>query len=385
MNTLINILNGEDDLLGDRCESTSRERWTRLLTHIICIGLIFILPEILAATGRPFREVPQLRWGSYMKAAVYIAVFYVNYFVIMEHAYRRRAFIVRVVGWNLLAIAVAMVLFWLISLWMQPYWDEAWRLKQAAAKTVPVPAHHPHSWFHFFKFYFRDFVTLVLAIGLSVAVKLSDIWLRMRRRSELILDDRRREELANLRSQLNPHFLFNTLNSIYALIAVSPPQAQDAVHELSRMLRYVLYDNRNEVELEKEVDFVGNYVNLMALRLPPTTALNYTLSPADPSAKIAPMLFIPLIENAFKHVNNGVPDAAISILVTSDDDGKIICRTVNSFRTDDTSAQAQPLHGGIGIANLRRRLQLIYADRATLDVASRDGIFTATLTVPPLS
>ena len=91
MNTLINILNGEDDLLCDRCESTSRERWTRLLTHIICLGLIFILPEILAATGRPFREVPQLRWGSYMKAAVYIAVFYVNYFVIMEHAYRRRA------------------------------------------------------------------------------------------------------------------------------------------------------------------------------------------------------------------------------------------------------------------------------------------------------
>lgn len=87
-----------------------------------------------------------------MKAAVYIAVFYVNYFVIMEHAYRRRAFIVRVVGWNLLAIAVAMVLFWLISLWMQPYWDEAWRLKQAAAKTVPVPAHHPHSWFHFFEY-----------------------------------------------------------------------------------------------------------------------------------------------------------------------------------------------------------------------------------------
>lgn len=91
MNTLINILNGEEDLLCDRCESTSRERWTRLLTHIICLGLIFILPEILAATGRPFREVPQLRWGSYMKAAVYIAVFYVNYFVIMEHAYRRRA------------------------------------------------------------------------------------------------------------------------------------------------------------------------------------------------------------------------------------------------------------------------------------------------------
>ena len=91
MNTLINILHGEDDLLCDRCESTSRERWTRLLTHIICLGLIFILPEILAATGRPFREVPQLRWGSYMKAAVYIAVFYVNYFVIMEHAYRRRA------------------------------------------------------------------------------------------------------------------------------------------------------------------------------------------------------------------------------------------------------------------------------------------------------
>lgn len=96
---------------------------------------------------------------------------------------------------------------------------------------------------HIFTGMLRDLAMCVLTIALSVAMKLSDYWVRLSARHKEMQAEQHREELANLKSQLNPHFLFNTLNSIYALIAISPDKAQNAVHELSRLLRYVLYEN----------------------------------------------------------------------------------------------------------------------------------------------
>lgn len=204
---------------------TRREQVVRFLTHLICLGMLFILPEILNSMGKPFRNVPELKLGVYAKALVFIAVFYVNYCFIIGRSFERKRFAWRLIGYNLIVIAASMVLFRLISIWMEPYWEEAWRIRQAskgiieATRTKP----HPHGLLHWLNFYARDVVMLVLTIGLSIALKLSDTWLRLSRRSEQLVAARRQEELQNLKSQLNPHFLFNTLNSIYALIAV-PPQ-----------------------------------------------------------------------------------------------------------------------------------------------------------------
>ena len=115
-------------------------------------------------------------------------------------------------------------------------------------------------------------------------------------------EKRAEAELQNLKSQLNPHFLFNTLNNIYSLIAFSPERAQEAVHDLSRLLRYVLYDSSQPmVPLEKELDFIRNYVELMRIRLPEHVKLTTDISAATPETLVAPLLFISLIENAFKH------------------------------------------------------------------------------------
>lgn len=366
-----------------------RERFLRFLTHLICIGMLFILPEILNSMGKPFRTVPELRWGVYAKALVFIGVFYANYCFIIGRSFEKKRFVWRLVGYNLVVIAVALVLFKLISVWMQPYWDEAWRIRQAA-KGIVVEATRskpqPQGFVHWLNFYARDFAMLVLTIGLSTALKLSDAWLKLSRRSEQLVAARRQEELQNLKSQLNPHFLFNTLNSIYALIAVSPPKAQDAVHELSGMLRYVLYDDRKAVELDRELSFIRNYVKLMELRLPPSTTLECDLdSGGQGNAAVPPLLFIPLIENAFKHGNTGEPGAVIRLSVRVAE-GVLTCSTVNSVRpaSDPITRQAdgQTKKGGIGLQNLRRRLQLIYGEKAFLATSCRGGLFEAVLTIP---
>ena len=295
---------------------TRREKAVRFLTHLICLGMLFILPEILNSMGKPFRSVPELKIGVYAKALVFIAVFYVNYCFIIGRSFERKRFAWRLIGYNLVVIAASMVLFRLISIWMEPYWEEAWRIRQAAKGIVEAsrPKPHPPGLLHWLNFYARDVVMLVLTIGLSIALKLSDTWLRLSRRSEQLVAARRQEELQNLKSQLNPHFLFNTLNSIYALIAVSPPKAQDAVHKLSGMLRYVLYDDRQVVELSRELSFIENYVKLMGLRLPASTRLECDVDAGSTAnAPVPPLLFIPLVENAFKHGNTGEAGAIIKI------------------------------------------------------------------------
>lgn len=367
---------------------TRRERFVRFLTHLICLGMLFILPEILNSMGKPFRSVPELKLGVYAKALVFIAVFYINYCFIIGRSFERKRFAWRLVGYNVVVIAGALLLFKLISVWMQPYWDEAWRIRQAAKGIVVEasrPKPQPQGIVHWLNMYARDFAMLVLTIGLSIALKLSDSWVKLSRRSEQLVAARRHEELNNLKSQLNPHFLFNTLNSIYALIAVSPAKAQDAVHELSGMLRYVLYDDRREVELHRELSFIRNYVKLMALRLPPSTRLSCDLDAGTKgNATVPPLLFIPLIENAFKHGNTGQPDTCISLSVRVEEE-RVICQTINNLQQASDKSASPDINngsGGIGLQNLRRRLQLIYGDDASLTTSKTDGIFRATLSLP---
>lgn len=362
---------------------TRRERLVRCLTHLICLGIVFILPEILNSMGKPFRTVPELKLGVYAKGLVFIAVFYINYCFIIGRSFERKRFAWRLIGYNLIVIAAAFMLFSLISVWMQPYWDQAWRIRQAAkgiTEVVMKPKPEHHEWLKTISFYARDFVMLVLTIGLSIALKLSDTWLRISRRTEQLEAARRQEELQSLKSQLNPHFLFNTLNSIYALIEVSPTQAQEAIHELSGMLRYVLYDNRKEVELSRELTFVENYVKLMSLRLPASTKVECELNPDSfGQSPIPPLLFIPLIENAFKHGNTGNTGNVIRVSIKVEKSA-VICETLNNFRPIKQTKDKDD--GGIGLQNLRRRLQLIYGNHASLTTEIDGSTFKATLFVP---
>ena len=166
-------------------------------------------------------------------------------------------------------------------------------------------------------------------------------------------------ELKNLRNQLNPHFLFNTLNNIYSLIALSPEKAQQAIMDLSKLLRYVLYDNSPEfVPLQKEMEFVRNYVELMRLRLTDNTEIKISMpQSASSGTLIAPLLFISLIENAFKHgVSHNKP--SFIDLKIHQEGTRIVCSIRNSDFPKDNGQDKSG--SGIGLQNLSRRLELLY-------------------------
>ena len=167
-------------------------------------------------------------------------------------------------------------------------------------------------------------------------------------------------ELAWLKNQINPHFLFNTLNNISSLTQIDADKAQDTVMQLSDLLRYAMYEtNKQKVPLEGEVEFMRNYIDLMKLRCNEMTTVSEEIAVEDGKAEVAPLLFISLIENAFKHGMNSNAPATINICLTQKDDTLIFtCDNTNNPKpTKDRSGS------GIGLENTRRRLDLLYQGR----------------------
>ena len=167
-------------------------------------------------------------------------------------------------------------------------------------------------------------------------------------------------ELAWLKNQINPHFLFNTLNNISSLTQIDADKAQDTVMQLSDLLRYAMYEtNKQKVPLDGEVEFMRNYIELMKLRCNEMTTVSEEIAVEDGKIEVAPLLFISLIENAFKHgMNSNVP-ATIDISLTQKDNTLIFtCDNSNNPKpTKDRSGS------GIGLENTRRRLDLLYPGR----------------------
>ena len=157
---------------------------------------------------------------------------------------------------------------------------------------------------------------------------------------------------------MNPHFLFNTLNNIYSLIAINQDKAQYAVHDLSRMLRHVLYENNQHfVSVDKEFEFMKSYIELMSLRLPKSTRLEVSIPERGNRAMIAPLLFIPLIENAFKHGVSSTQESFINIKLELQENNRLNCLVENSnYPKKDNDRSGS----GIGLTNLKRRLELLY-------------------------
>ncbi len=309
------------------------------------------------------RDSVALPWGIYGKAGVMVGVFYLNYFVLVERNLVRRHRIWRFILLNLLVICVALVLTYYIGKWGWParprHRDtDEWRLIMASISFI-----------------LRDAVMLLLTISLAVALRLSGRWMDMERHRQQLVTAQRESELAGLRSQLNPHFLFNTLNSIYALIEIDPARAAEGVHELSQLLRYVVYENPSEVSVGREVDFVRTYIALMRLRMSnQEVEFRADISPDAP--QIAPLLFVTLVENAFKHgvATGGAP---IRISIHADAHG-FECRTDNGF---NPAAKVDKGAGGVGLSNLRRRLELLYGSNASLTTKVDGDNFKAVLKI----
>ena len=200
---------------------------------------------------------------------------------------------------------------------------------------------------------------MVFVASLSVAIRMSLRWRVTETARKEAEKSKSEAELKNLRNQLNPHFLLNTLNNIYALIAFDAEKAQDAVQELSKLLRYVLYDNQAEyVPLGKEAEFIRNYIELMKIRLASDVKLETRIEiRPDSTTLIAPLLFISLIENAFKHGISPGGESFIRIELSEKASGVVRCEISNSNFPKSGNDKSG---SGIGLAQVGKRLELMY-------------------------
>ena len=186
-------------------------------------------------------------------------------------------------------------------------------------------------------------------------------------------------ELALLRTQINPHFLFNSLHNIDTLILVNPEKASDALIKLSDLMRYTLYDADTEfIELSKEIDYIKKYINLQELRLTNKNLISFTVDGSVENIKVAPMLFISFIENAFKHITDKEAEAGISIQFKITEH-RILFNVTNAF--DVTKSTVKDETSGIGLENVKRRLKLIYPERHKLGISTNENRYKVELTI----
>ena len=322
-----------------------QSKYSGWLIHLTAWAVIFGMPLFVTSPDRPL-----MTGSEYLRFLLvplsFMVVFYTNYFLLIErYLFTRQTG--RFLGGNALLIAAVIVGLHLLFRYVLP----------PDAQHPPLP----RPWQDSVRFFAGNAALYLLVVGAGVAIRMTGGWYKAEAARQELEHSRTQAELQNLKSQLNPHFLFNTLNNIYSLIAFSPERAQEAVHDLSRLLRYVLYDSSQpQVLLEKELDFIRNYVELMRIRLPEHVELKTEIAATKPDALIAPLLFISLIENAFKHgVSNSKP-SFIDLDIHQKGD-RIVCHLKNSYFPKD--AEQDKSGSGIGIKNLRKRLELIYPNR----------------------
>ena len=326
-------------------QDSQTRRIVEVLIHIIGWGIVFAFPFLLMnRSGFTVSWVDYLRHGSAVPVS-FLIVFYLNYcFFIPRFLFEGH--IKQYVLLNLLLILCTAV--------GVHFWQDF------IFHTYVKPEAHkrpgPPSWI----FILRDVFSMVLTVGLAAAIRMSGRWVKVEAARREAEKSRTEAELKNLRNQLNPHFLLNTLNNIYALIAFDTEKAQQAVQELSKLLRYVLYDNQQMfVPLGKEIDFIRNYIELMRIRVSPQVNIQtqFNIKPQS-QTPIAPLIFISLIENAFKHGISPVAPSFINIVI-SEDNEKITCTIRNS---NHPKARTDKSGSGIGLEQVRKRLELVYPE-----------------------
>ncbi|MDR2917675.1 MAG: sensor histidine kinase [Tannerella sp.] len=315
-----------------------RLKW---LIHAILWSVLLAFPFFILG-----RNTSSVTWFGYLRFLTMLSgiviVFYVNYLYLVKRFLFSRQI------WQY--IIVNLLLFTVLTV------TTHFIMEMIPQEENMRPPHHSDEEF-FIRFILFDYIKFMFIAALSVALKMTNSWYKAETERKELEKTRSEAELQNLKSQLNPHFLFNTLNNIYSLIAIDQDRAQEAVHELSRLLRYMLYDSSYPfVTLEKDLDFVRNYIELMRIRLPKHAELKTDIQIQSPDIRIAPLLFISLIENAFKHgVSNNKP-CFIDIHIVAGQK-QIKCSIRNSYFPKDEQDKSG---SGIGIVNLQKRLELLY-------------------------
>lgn len=203
----------------------------------------------------------------------------------------------------------------------------------------------------------------LLVLGISTAVAAVLQWQKDAHLSAELQKQQIAAELSFLKAQINPHFFFNTLNNIYSLSFSDVELSREALHKLSRMMRYLLYETQqNEASLKREIAFLQDHIELMCLRLHENNQVRFVAPGLETDHRIAPMLLLPFVENALKHGISAVKNT-LTLITLKVQEGRLSMMVENDIVQEQRSLTE---HGGIGLQNTKRRLELLYPGHYTL-------------------
>lgn len=239
-----------------------------------------------------------------------------------------------------------------------------------------LPGYYFISYYSFFDIlkFFSIFLVLTSLIHLSKE------WFELnesRHRIVLLEKEKIDAELKALMNQVNPHFLFNSLNVLYSLAMTKREETPEAILKLSNILRYVIYDSNTDlVDLESEIKLIDNFIELQSYRIGKDAKISFTNEAKGAKAKIAPMLFLPLLENAYKHgIKGDIENTFIEMFLKSDG------RNIHFQIKNNKGETSKTTEGGVGLANIKNRLALLYPDKYNFSVEENELTFKVDLKI----
>ncbi len=326
--------------------------------HVFVWILLLVIPYV--STDQLFNALDPSSDKTYLLSSlalstVLIIIFYFNYFYLIPKFFLQKRYWLY---FSFLFLAIIVVFLFAAGLFFYPVLGSeiVRRAEPATEKIFPVIA-----------------VNALLLWLLSI---ISSILWTLYNRLELAEREKLSAQIASLKSQINPHFLFNTLNNIYATAIDTSPRAADMVDRLSEMMRYTMKDTQMDfVLLEDEIKYINNFIELQKLRLDRSVQLEYFIPKQTPFLQIAPMLLVPFIENAFKHGVNSEQRSAIRIEINIEKTELKLVVVNNIVRVQRDIVE----RGGLGIANTRHRLNLLYPSKHLLVINENEKEFSVSL------
>ncbi|MWW23515.1 sensor histidine kinase [Algibacter lectus] len=334
-----------------------------VISHVLVWLTLFCLPYLLSSgEEQEMNRVIAHFWIPLFFSAI---IFYLNFFVLVD----RYLFPKKTVEFILLNILIIAFFLFLKEYIEDNYFQDILKKRLANAERTEPP---------FKMAIYIQLLSYLAPLFFSVALKSTRRWVKTEAERKEAANFKLKSELQHLHYQLQPHFFFNSLNNIYSLVDISPDQAKSSIHSLSKLMRYMLYETNLEVvPLSKEIDFLKKYIDLMKLRVSDKTSVSYSFPVKETGIQIAPLLFISLIENAFKHGVSATKPSTIDISMTCDNNTVLFSVENHNFpkKTDDKSGS------GIGLQNLEKRLELLYSDKFNFKTILEDDRFLVTLEI----
>jgi two-component system LytT family sensor kinase len=350
----------------------------QIVIHIAAWGCFLMLPFVFYPRIRDFSFFSEKYLSAFfiLNNALIIAFYYLNTYLLIPRLLDKKKFVVYTL------LILGLMIFYGCCPRIYHYFfgslQPAVSALRNAAAAGPGAVGRP-----------RNFQQPILAPGniaifllvfvFSTGIKVINQWLLSERRTKEIANEKLQAELSFLKAQINPHFLFNTLNNIYALASDKSDNTAPAVMKLSSIMRYVLTEARNDlVPLEKEILFTSHYIELQKMRLTMKSSIDFTINGDPLGRQIAPLLLLPFVENAFKYGFSTRERSPVTILLDIRQDSLYFSVTNN--KQTNTALKAAD-NTGIGISNTRRRLDLLYGDKYTLAIDDEPATFTVHLNI----